>query len=318
MTWFTKGLRQLKRSLEFWYVSKTELTWFTKGLRRVQRRTICERTGWQNWPDLRRDCDDGFLNRFPLLKLSDRIDLIYEGIATWKWRASMISSSVRQNWPDLRRDCDNFFGSVHFCFSFRLTELTWFTKGLRLLLRILIMFTNSLPDRIDLIYEGIATIESWLECWIWSSNDRIDLIYEGIATFPSCCADPQKPLLHDRIDLIYEGIATNVSAVLIHPGDDWQNWPDLRRDCDQRIRCAHSSRRWLTELTWFTKGLRHMLTPIETVPAGIPQTELTWFTKGLRLNFSFDDLISRRQRQNWPDLRRDCDYIELTIELDIS
>ena len=61
--------------------------------------------------------------------------------------------------------------------------------------------------RIDLIYEGIATLVSGPHIFSCAGGVRIDLIYEGIATYL-----PQ-PLLCGcrmlvRIDLIYEGIAT--------------------------------------------------------------------------------------------------------------
>ncbi|ABC76480.1 hypothetical cytosolic protein [Syntrophus aciditrophicus SB] len=61
-------------------------------------------------------------------------------------------------------------------------------------------------DRIDLIYEGIATKHSVCSLIRLHYNDRIDLIYEGIAT-PLPFLQTSKPL-PDRIDLIYEGIAT--------------------------------------------------------------------------------------------------------------
>ena len=43
--------------------------------------------------------------------------------------------------------------------------------------------------------------------------DRIDLIYEGIATSFIVAANGE--LFRDRIDLIYEGIATSVTIIFI-------------------------------------------------------------------------------------------------------
>ncbi len=59
-------------------------------------------------------------------------------------------------------------------------ELTWFTKGLRLCCSLFIVVFNNI-ERIDLIYEGIATYapNSLVEP---PKDERIDLIYEGIAT----------------------------------------------------------------------------------------------------------------------------------------
>ena len=89
-----------------------------------------------------------------------RIDLIYEGIATHFYFCSKLN-------------------------SFFMSELTWFTKGLRLsVFRPKLSITPSLV-RIDLIYEGIATYENWCVDFIYFSHFvRIDLIYEGIATLP--------------------------------------------------------------------------------------------------------------------------------------
>jgi len=112
---------------------------------------------WQNWPDLRRDCDAHVLVEMDNWPEVDRIDLIYEGIATGAANHGIDQSALRQNWPDLRRDCD----FAHFGIADQSTmgtELTWFTKGLRLMITVnSIIIIVIIFDRIDLIYEGIAT-----------------------------------------------------------------------------------------------------------------------------------------------------------------
>ncbi len=93
-------------------------------------------------------------------KIKDRIDLIYEGIATPLDSAHLNKAKSRPNWPDLRRDCD---------WNFRVHGLHEHER-----------------DRIDLIYEGIATQKAYHGSQSYSKNDRIDLIYEGIATPEAC------------------------------------------------------------------------------------------------------------------------------------
>jgi len=136
----------------------TELTWFTKGLRRVPLSKWCSMccSMGQNWPDLRRDCDPGD-NGLLKIEQHDRIDLIYEGIATYKYMtryAQRLQHMTELTWftKGLRL---NDIGGIY-TYPASLTELTWFTKGLRLLL-LSAHCARWFPDRIDLIYEGIAT-----------------------------------------------------------------------------------------------------------------------------------------------------------------
>ena len=72
-----------------------------------------------------------------------------------------------------------------------------------------------LMERIDLIYEGIATkyfigIPSTIQLVL----ERIDLIYEGIATTIYYTQNSQLFCV-ERIDLIYEGIATSDENITI-------------------------------------------------------------------------------------------------------
>jgi len=83
--------------------------------------------------------------------------------------------------PDLRRDCDP------------LKHLTS-------------IFTASVNDGKDLIYEGIATAHA-LDSLFHRIQDGKDLIYEGIATLPLSSQSLSGSFL-DGKDLIYEGIAT--------------------------------------------------------------------------------------------------------------
>ena len=68
-----------------------------------------------------------------------------------------------------------------------------------------LFYRKLLKVRIDLIYEGIATVVS-AHCIFEVFLVRIDLIYEGIATFSPSCRIALAIVV--RIDLIYEGIAT--------------------------------------------------------------------------------------------------------------
>ena len=162
-------------------------------------------------------------------------------------------------------------------------QTTWFTKGLRRGFNaspfwpaIMVAETN------DLIYEGIATINSEIhflqELW----NETNDLIYEGIATPES--KDQFSRIFHrkqttwftkglrrlilphfsqyqslETNDLIYEGIATPWCSSKCF----WQNTPK----------------------------------------------QTTWFTKGLRRVFRHTYFQIPRPRNKRPDLRRDCDLI---------
>ena len=157
-----------------------------------------------NWPDLRRDCD---------VRIFDVL---------------LVANNLCPNWPDLRRDCD--LKALFFLFNINKirSELTWFTKGLRLLfsashfkkniLSELTWFTkglrlNTAPDksarvkvRIDLIYEGIATFKlfSWI-CIPFSCPNWPDLRRDCDLLFLCQIACVKSQV---RIDLIYEGIAT--------------------------------------------------------------------------------------------------------------
>ena len=134
------------------------------------------------------------------------------------------------NWPDLRRDCDGCWFQPMSDHNGNSSELTWFTKGLRL--QICIITDNiHISVRIDLIYEGIATF-FWISGILKCVYVRIDLIYEGIATL-SFYLFYNTPGTSVRIDLIYEGIATFKMFVYSgHTVNNCPNWPDLRRDCD--------------------------------------------------------------------------------------
>ena len=87
---------------------RSKLTWFMKGLRRYDNSLFFVRSSFlsPNWPDLWRDCD--LFSWFFSFYLSYRfvqIDLIYEGIATLRFR-------------HLQSVCQE-------------SKLTWFMKGLR-------------------------------------------------------------------------------------------------------------------------------------------------------------------------------------------
>ena len=139
-----------------------------------------------NWPDLWRDCDFLLLLclTFHLLHLSEltwfmkglrlrsgyfffvrpfakvRIDLIYEGIATCFSYAVFISVRLRRpNWPDLWRDCDCSFFIVNSIL--RPLSPNWPDLWRDCDSAMPLFFAHfSVKVRIDLIYEGIATIHS--------------------------------------------------------------------------------------------------------------------------------------------------------------
>jgi len=157
----------------------------------------------RNWPDLRRDCDDGCEGALYVSVSSKETDLIYEGIATCICLAWYI--------------CIN-------CIK----KLTWFTKGLRLV-NVFPLLQVEIGKETDLIYEGIAT-RSWYCIPERLSLKETDLIYEGIATvipIPTMYSASAKKLTwftkglrrnrwawtpgrlgKKETDLIYEGIAT--------------------------------------------------------------------------------------------------------------
>ena len=96
-------------------------------------------------------------------KYFERIDLIYEGIATFVFNFDTHNFSFGgKNWPDLWRDCDSGDGIIYFSFS----------------------------ERIDLIYEGIATGDihmrlsdiqvigkNWPDLWRDCDTAMIDQIF---------------------------------------------------------------------------------------------------------------------------------------------
>ena len=176
-----KGLRLLFCCLFKILTILSELTWFMKGLRHYKTQSHNQdSTNSPNWPDLWRDCDrlhalvlyvinwgmseltwfmkglrhvpgpldempaaevridliyEGiatFLSFFLLLLLCHvRIDLIYEGIATSALTSCILYSYIsRPNWPDLWRDCDVQDQTIP-CKYCPASELTWFMKGLR-------------------------------------------------------------------------------------------------------------------------------------------------------------------------------------------
>ena len=153
-TWFTKGLRHnVKLCCIVIILSRSEWTWFTKGLRLA----------------------DGSLAMPHDNKV--RMDLIYEGITT-PLTSSGSLNICSQNGPDLRRDydvlgysrllpgtlvrMDLIYEGITTSFGFRFfktsqaSEWTWFTKGLRHLLRAVCVIGGPYV-RMDLIYEGITT-----------------------------------------------------------------------------------------------------------------------------------------------------------------
>ena len=80
------------------------------------------------------------------------------------------------------------------------------------------------------------------------------------------------------MDLIYEGITTIRPNPLL-PNRLGQNGPDLRRDYDCVHVCTLFMAGYMSEWTWFTKGLRlslHFWWIVQVL------SEWTWFTKGLR------------------------------------
>ena len=135
-------------------------------------------------------------------------------------------------------------------------KLTWFTKGLRPFLVVLI-FVQRFTKETDLIYEGIATSLRALVPSFLDSKKETDLIYEGIATFLftlvpcSLCAQRNWPDLRRDCD-------SAGSAIYTLPLTK-RNWPDLRRDCDCADQFDIRMCRGGKKLTWFTKGLRHAI-----------------------------------------------------------
>ena len=202
------------------------------------------------------------------------------------------------NWPDLRRDYDWPFLSRSL-----VVKLEW----------------------IDLIWEGITTRNS-LSLTTCREPEWIDLIWEGITT---TCREPNYAANKEWIDLIWEGITTVFlrNDCLFFP---WVNWPDLRRDYDNADRVCSVAKtervNWpdlrrdydtsliilafmfyfLSELTWFEKGLRRTF-PVFGLFHKATRSELTWFEKGLRPNISDFVPCTSALRVNWPDLRRDYD-----------
>ena len=84
LTWFTKGLRRYSPNCLCVGARWSELTWFTKGLRLYYISTIYYiHVKRPNWPDLRRDCDLTVTRSCHKITNFVRIDLIYEGIATF-------------------------------------------------------------------------------------------------------------------------------------------------------------------------------------------------------------------------------------------
>ena len=113
-------------------------------------------------------------------------------------------------------------------------ELTWFTKGLRR--RVPSYHIQMIPPTvgIDLIYEGITTVE-WTETISPVSRFLvgIDLIYEGITTgawkiaaFAAAGPGWNWPDLRRDYD------AGQLNLIIVHPQNVCWNWPDLRRDYD--------------------------------------------------------------------------------------
>ena len=178
-------------------------------------------------------------------------------------------------------------------------QTTWFTKGLRPLLRTIAevdcvqkqttWFTKGLrpvwhdrgrdwrqSETNDLIYEGIAT--TYNNTNVKSKIETNDLIYEGIAT---SCTRFLVPYNVETNDLIYEGIATRLPWSLFSGGLLRNKRPDLRRDCDRNkpiyavlhqrnkrpdlrrdcdvIFLPHCFTVTMKQTTWFTKGLRRLI-----------------------------------------------------------
>ena len=177
----------------------TKLTWFMKGLRPVMAVNAAA-------------------------SINDQIDLIYEGIETLhQIRCNLFHK--RPNWPDLWRDWDKYPCSNAFAFTDQIdliyegietqfhshfvsllvcsTKLTWFMKGLRLYLNIVILCQCS--TKLTWFMKGLRPFcglrflsSSWLTKLTWFMKglrlhfpppffvffvfDQIDLIYEGIET----------------------------------------------------------------------------------------------------------------------------------------
>ena len=161
-----------------------------------------------------------------------------------------------------------------------LSELTWFTKGLRLAFFPLLIYVRPHESELTWFTKGLRLI-----------------FYNSLRNL----------LISVRIDLIYEGIATVLAYfLLIYVKLHGPNWPDLRRDCDL---CLFFQRPplWNVRIDLIYEG-------IATCSCGIihltyTPSELTWFTKGLRLfKATFFMLFLNLFCPNWPDLRRDCDF----------
>ena len=190
--------------------------------------------------------------------------------------------AVGPNWPDLWRDCDH-------CLD-------------------LLKDNPRKNVRIDLIYEGIATL-SMFALWplhllseltwfmkglrLTTLNVDIELAHcsgSELTWFMKglrlciCSVGIRCPLIV-RIDLIYEGIATRIQRRLFVPYFFVRpNWPDLWRDCD------------FSPLPMFCNV--SIVVRIDLIYEGIATRFLSLFRLELKKNCP-----------NWPDLWRDCDFI---------
>ena len=105
----------------FPFLPRSELTWFEKGLRPHYSFCSCFNWPWVNWPDLRRDYDTRPIGSQVVYRMPyEWIDLIWEGITTLLLRCHPA-------------------GVI-------LSELTWFEKGLRLLLQCLLPFPRHVSE----------------------------------------------------------------------------------------------------------------------------------------------------------------------------
>ena len=227
--------------------SKSELTWFEKGLRpsgweATRCACYCEwidliwegittylfrpsyhyvNLFWVNWPDLRRDYDI-FFSCFPFFRVfREWIDLIWEGITTFVGDIHLVLTC--KEWIDLIWEGITTLPS---CLRLhrlpRLSELTWFEKGLRRKFLQADIPLSPTPSELTLIWEGITT---WWRNFLWPAFplEWIDLIWEGITTR----LVSHMILFHaEWIDLIWEGITT---SHLSNPNhfSNIQEWIDL-------------------------------------------------------------------------------------------
>ena len=146
-----------------------------------------------NWPDLRRDYDLFSPNDYSIV-LQEWIDLIWEGITTWKSLNITNVVVFRVNWPDLRRDYDlhlswcihrlqyqewidliwegitTFLHSAFSLFSWTMSELTWFEKGLRPLPLLRIIYVTKVSE--------LTWFEKGLRPVFWSSFLIFSLLSE--------------------------------------------------------------------------------------------------------------------------------------------